>query len=348
MKIKENKVEKRLISDTCNYYFRKDNGLMMTWGKTMEEDPEYSPYGPFILDIEISTICSGNCKFCYKTNTEIGKNMSFETFKAIFHKMPRTLTQIAFGIGSIDSNPDLWKIMKYCRNNDYNEVIPNITINGQRLTDEYANKLVKLCGAVAVSRYNSDTCYNAVKKLADLGLKQVNIHQLLCNETLDSCYKVINDWKIDKRLKDLNAIVFLLMKPKGKRNRFHQLTSLKEYKKLIDYAFECNAPIGFYSCSALSFIRAVKNRENFKQLEMLAEPCESNCFSSYINVEGRLFHCSFTEGEDGWKGIDIINCNNFMDVWNSPEVVKFRKLLMENHKKYGCRSCPIFDLNMEE
>ena len=93
---------------------------------------------------------------CYKSNTSQGKNMSLETFKKIFHKIPLNLTQIAFGIGDIDANPDLWKIMEYCRNNNYNQVVPNITINGKRLTDEHIGMLAELCGAVAVSRYNPD------------------------------------------------------------------------------------------------------------------------------------------------------------------------------------------------
>ena len=176
----------------------------------------------------------------------------------------------------------------------------------------------------------------------------VNIHQLLCKETIETCYQVIDDRENDPRLKNLNAIVFLLMKPKGQRNRFHQLTSLKEYKELIDFAFERNAPIGFDSCSAPSFLKAVKDHKDYNKLEMLAEPCESDCFSSYVNTDGRFFHCSFTEGEDGWNGIDVVSCNDFMeDVWNSPEVCKFRGLLMDNAKTYGCRSCPIFNLTME-
>lgn len=41
--------------------------------------------------------------------------MSLETFKALFHKLPTTVCQIAFGIGDINANPDLFKIMEYCR-----------------------------------------------------------------------------------------------------------------------------------------------------------------------------------------------------------------------------------------
>ena len=77
-------------SDNFNNYFNKRTGLNITFGKTKDEDPEFSPFGPLIADIEISTICHGvkskegintPCKFCYKANTSRGKNMTLEEFK---------------------------------------------------------------------------------------------------------------------------------------------------------------------------------------------------------------------------------------------------------------------------
>jgi len=349
-KIVEDEVVKLLISDKCKYLFNKKNGFMATWGKTKKDDPDYSPFGPFILDMEISTICNGGCSFCYKSNTISGKNMSLETFKTILHKIPRTLTQVAFGIGSIDANPDLWKIMEYCRTNDYNKVVPNITINGIDFTDEQADNLVRLCGAVAISHYDDDNCYGAVKKLADRGLSQPNIHQLLCQETLEICYKVIDDAEKDERLSGLNAIVFLLMKPKGKRNKFHQLTSLEEYKKLIDYAFDKGVAIGFDSCGCENFLMAVTQREDYKKLEMLAEPCESTLFSTYIDVNGDFFPCSFAENTECFRtGLSVSKCKDFIDdIWNHPETIKFRNKLLDtvNNSQIKCRSCPIYNLKM--
>jgi sulfatase maturation enzyme AslB (radical SAM superfamily) len=84
-----------------NYKFDKITGEFRRWGKTIDDDPEYSPAGPEILDIEISSgKCSGNCKFCYKGNSvnQDAVNMTFETFKKIIDKLPKTLTQVAFGI----------------------------------------------------------------------------------------------------------------------------------------------------------------------------------------------------------------------------------------------------------
>ena len=77
----ENKNAKFLRSEIFNYNLDKKTGYMETWGKTKEEDPEFCPFGPVIADIEITTICNGGCKFCYKSNTKSGKNMDLKLLK---------------------------------------------------------------------------------------------------------------------------------------------------------------------------------------------------------------------------------------------------------------------------
>ena len=84
-----------------HFVFDMSNGFFARWGKNKEDDPEFSPFGPEILDLELSTICHRGCKFCYKSNMAQGKNMSFDTFKIIFDKFPKQLTQIAFGVGVV-------------------------------------------------------------------------------------------------------------------------------------------------------------------------------------------------------------------------------------------------------
>jgi hypothetical protein len=334
---------KQFRSPNYNYDFNTSSGFLARWGKTLEDDPQLSTFGPEILDIEVSTICkgigSGPCTHCYKSNTPRGKNMSFKTFKTIFDKMPKTLTQIAFGIGDIDSNLDLFKMFEYCR---IHNVAPNLTINGYGMTENHTKLLKAYCGAIAVSRYNpSDTCYDAVKVLSqDMEMDQINIHMLVSNETLQDCYRVIDDSLVDPRLSKLNAIVFLHLKPKGDRN-VNTMVSKEDYKKLIDYAFSKNTRIGFDSCSAHKFLGSIENGEFKDKLSLLVEPCESGLFSSYINVDGRYIHCSFTEGENGWNGIDVIGANDFIkDVWNGGETLQFRDKLLSQDRK-----CPIFDLD---
>ena len=307
----------------------------MRWGKNLEDDPRYSPLGPEILDIEISTICHRVCPWCYKSNSANGKNMSIETFKAIINKIPRFLTQIAFGIGDIDANPDLKEIMLYARRKGY---VPNITINGRNLTDDWAEFLSNTCGAVAVSHYEDDECFNAVKSLTDHGLEQVNIHKLLADETYESCYKLMNTYKIEGRLKNLNAIVFLSLKPKGNRNNFH-LVSQENFANLVNFALQHKISIGFDSCSGNRFLKSVEGHPHYEEFKIVTEPCESSCFSYYINVDGIGYPCSFLEGENGYSGIDLTKIGDFLtDVWYNPEIIKFRADLLKVN-----RSCPHFE-----
>lgn len=328
MKILESNRYKVVQSRIYNYFFDKETGLFMRWGATKDEDPCFSPFGCEIADIEISTVCSKGCKFCYKGNVTRGKNMSIEKYKEVFAALPSTLTQVAFGIGDIGGNPDLEKILEYTRSKG---VIPNITINANKVTPEQYDMLARHCGAVAVSLYDYDECYNAVKELSDRGMTQVNIHCLLSHETYEKCLKVINDATTDSRLKDkLNAIVFLHLKPKGRAvtNEFHIPTD-EEFKNVVEYALKNNVGFGFDSCSANKAMKYLPEKYH-----SVIEPCESTLFSCYINVDGLAFPCSFAE--DIYEGIDV---TKYTDFWYSQEYRSFRSKCLENNRK-----CPIYNL----
>lgn len=337
--------EKRYMSEDYKYTFNKLTGYFERWGKTEDDDPECAPF-PEILDIEVSTVCSGihgiPCSHCYKSNTCKGENMSLVTYKRILDKFSRGLTMVALGIGDIDANHELFKIMSYTRSIG---VIPNITVNGARLTDEYITLLTELCGAISVSHYgDNDVCYNTIKSMTDKGHKQINIHKLLCEETYESCYKVIDDVVSDKRLKDLNALVFLVLKPKGKRNRFTKITDHKKYNDLICYAVSKGIRFGFDSCFAPVFMKVVKDNPtlfDYEAMNSLAEGCESTLFSSYINVEGKYFPCSFCEGTV--DGVDVLSYNTFQEVWNN-SFQEFKNNLIKNKDSLGCRRCQVFDI----
>jgi len=333
---------KSLRSPDYNFDFNMNTGFFARWGKTKNEDPDFSPFGGEIADIEISTKCNGLkgklCSMCYKSNTPDGKNMSFETFKKLFHKLNLdVLTQIAFGSGSTgEENPDTWKIMQYCRDNG---IVPNITIAD--ISDETADKLVKYCGACAVSRYDDKNfCYDSVKKLTDRGLKQTNIHICLHKNSICQVMETMNDYLTDERLSKLNAIVLLSLKQKGRGKKL-ETVSQEEFDKIVEFALTNKIPIGFDSCTAKKFLRSVKENENLKMFEMLVEPCESTVFSQYISVVGEFFPCSFCEGESTWsEGLDVINCNDFeKDIWSNERTVKFRDNLLKN-----CRNCIMFNV----
>jgi hypothetical protein len=337
MRMYEDKNVKMIRSDGYNYNFDKATGYFERWGDTKEDDPKYSVAGPEICDMEITTICNGignkgPCPFCYKSNTKNGTYMSFETFKKIFHFLPKTVNQIAFGLDAkCESNPDTFKIMNYCRDND---VIPNVTVAD--INNKTAEKLADLCGAVSVSYYgDKDICFNSVKNLTDNGLDQVNIHAMIADETFSSTLYLLDNCLFDDRLKKLNAIVMLSLKRKGRGETYHTLHQDK-FDVLCDYAMRNNIPIGFDSCSSHKFIYAIRKHPNKKQIEKYVEPCESGLFSIYCDVNGKFYPCSFCE--DKMDGLELKD-NFYRDVWNHPQMDYFKTELLDNDRK-----CPIYHI----
>ncbi len=341
---------KRVRSKHYNYDFSKLTGKFRRWGKTLEDDPVWAPVGPEILDVEISTVCSQGCQFCYKSNTGRGYNMSLETFKQVLGKMPSTLTQIALGIGDLDANPDLWAIMQHSRDEG---VIPNITINGSRMEPQDYDRLAKLCGAVAVSRYSPDVCYAAVEQLSTRGLEQVNIHQLLAEETFQDCLQTIRDAapgpNQDARLRGLRSIVFLALKPIGRGTSMMPLRSVEQYRELVEAALDAQVGFGFDSCSAPMFLAAIEGHPRYDEFLQLAEPCESTLFSLYVDAKAVAHPCSFLEATG--LGVNILQADDFVrDVWQAPVLVKWREGLLKTAQGGlvdGCRQCPAYKIYPE-
>lgn len=337
MKMYENNNVKMIRSDGYNYNFNKETGYFERWGHTKEDDPEYSVAGPEICDMEITTICDGigdkgPCDFCYKSNTKNGTYMSFDTFKELFHKLPKTINQLAFGADAkCKSNPDTFKIMQYCRDN---EVIPNVTVAD--IDNDTAEKLSKLCGAVSVSYYgDKDICFGSVKKLTDNGLNQVNIHAMIAEESFQSTLELFDDYLTDKRLSKLNAIVMLSLKQKGRGKTYYTLHQDK-FNVLCEYAMRNNIPIGFDSCSSHKFMESIKDHTNKKQIEKSIEPCESSLFSIYCDVEGKFYPCSFCEKK--MEGLELKD-SFYRDVWDHPSMNEFKSKLLDNDRK-----CPIYNI----
>lgn len=342
--VTENATWKVFQSPSYNYVFDRITGYFARWGTDREDDPTWSPFGPEILDLEISTgACKGRCRFCYKANgTPINhtKHMTLDTFKRILEKMPNTLTQIAFGITDVYGNPDFFDMMRYAREQG---VVPNYTTHGLDLDQNAINLTTELCGAVAVSVVNKQKTFEAVQALSKR-MKQVNIHFMISEERLEDAYQLICDMKDDPRLYKMNAVVFLQYKPKGRfTDQFTPIT-FPHFRELVEYCEAAGVRFGFDSCTAPMYEKIIEGRPEADRLREFVEPCESAIFSSYVNADGDFFPCSFCEGQPGWEeGISVVNCKTFDDVWSHKRVREWRINLWQN-----CRACPMYDLGDEQ
>jgi hypothetical protein len=354
MQIIENEKVKILKSLHYNYVFDKNSGFFARWGATEDEDPDFSPFGPEIADIEISSAnasdienktdnmliteggCPGACKKCYKSNH--GKqtiHMSLDTLKKILDKMPNVL-QVAYGITGVDSHPQLFDILWETRNR---EIVPNITIIPVNVTDEHCKKLSEVCGAVAVSiddRFK-EAGYNVIKKLSqDYGMSQINIHIVLAEDTIPFIKEVIEDMKSDNRLSSMNALVMLSFKDKANTNCYKPITQ-SSYNGLVEFCEEMGIRFGFDSCGSKLYLEHIKGKENEANLSRCVEPCESLLYSCYIAHNGKMTCCSFLEGIE--EEINILDYDNIIDVWYSEKAKRWRNKLLQNK-----RNCPIYQI----
>ena len=304
-----------------NMMFRKSDGLTAKWGRTMDDNPTHCPWGNEIADIEITTACRGIrgidkmtgktsvndcdrrvCDFCYKSNQPNGSYMPFDAFKVVFDKMnqPKTMTQIALGVDAeCRTNPDVWRIMDYCNEND---VTPNVTVAD--IDQGTAENIVKRCGACAVSCYerNKNCCYDSIKLLTDEAKRQgrdsfkVNMHLLVSHETEKFVFEVLNDRLNDERLKGMGAIVLLSLKQKGRGKAFSKMDD-EVYRKVIFFLQDNNIPYGSDSCGANRLMASLKEyykdkengEEQYKMVLNCIEECESLLASVYVNVNGEVF-----------------------------------------------------------
>jgi len=343
-----------IFSPSYNCVFDSETGWFARWGDSLDDDTEWCPFGNELVDIEISAGdcssgagngASGFCRWCYKNNTaHNGHHMSLESFKMVLDHMPPTCFQVALGITDADKHPDLIEIMKYCREND---IVPNLTTAGYGLPQELLEEIASLAGAVAVSAYphNTALAYETIRKFQNAGLEQVNMHLLYYADNMPFVYSVLHD--IEMGYVQPQAVVLLGLKPKGRGSNLKPLPP-DEFTKLMKYCLEHNIPVGMDSCSASKVLKAVDDlgiegpqREHF---HTVVEPCESGLFSIYVNVDGKVFPCSFTEGGK-WgskpQGINLLSVGDFVeDVWNHVAIEDWRDALLHNK-----RACPVYRID---
>lgn len=347
MEVIDKKDYKELKSKKYNYKFNKITGYF-------ERDTElsYSPYGPEILDLEITSggNCLGKCDFCYKCNniTTPQINLSMDNFKIILDKVNQNnqLTQIAFGITNFYANKDFVPMMAHARSK---EIIPNYTTHGLDIDDYAAQMTKQLCGAVAVS-INLNNIKNTYKAIESInifnknGMHNINIHYMLSKETFVNIPLLLRIL-IENKIQFKN-IVFLQFKNKS-TDKYHSVDK-EIFKKIIEIMHVFNVPYGMDSCSAGTYLEALNelSPKALEQQKEYIESCESSLFSSYINCKGEFFPCSFAEKG---KGLDVIHCKDFIkNIWENKKTVEFRMKLLKTTslcKIKGikdCRYCTIY------
>jgi len=257
--------------------------------------------------------------------------MSLENLKLIIDQSKNHVMQCAYGgRGNPNDHEDFEKIMKYTRENN---IVPNYTTSGIDLTDRQIEITKEYAGACAVSMYNKDYTFDALKRLMDAGVK-TNIHMIFDYNSAVTAVELINGidafaGRID--LNKLNAIIFLLFKPQGRgKNLIDHIPNdiqIKAFSTVIQNP-KANFKIGMDSCLVN---KVSKYRGLTKMEEIMADTCEGARMSCYITPDMNYMPCSF--GNHDKYGISIKE-DSIQDIWNhGKSFVDFRKSLLKDNNK---------------
>ncbi|KAH3765328.1 radical SAM protein [Pelomyxa schiedti] len=329
-------------------------GEVHRWGDSPQDEPTRCP-APEYVEIEISTICHGIegilCDICYKSYSDVGSVMTYETFVSVFNKLPRTVSQILFTCGDIDANPDLPKMLHYCRNNPYNYVVPNVTLAGTRLNPTIAEKIRKECGAISVSRFpnNKEHCYNSIQTLcAGPEFKQLYINIVFAHEATPLILETINDASEDSRLKGkIVAVLLMLWKP-GPRPTPYTRPTQEDYEAIIELAIQKEVVVGYDTDAGRSIFTAVSDipqivdSGDIEDISRQLEGCKSMSRNMYINVHGDVMPCPFLERKAPWSEskYNILTCNDFLrEIWNSEDALDFHSFIINSSSVEPHRKC---------
>jgi radical SAM protein with 4Fe4S-binding SPASM domain len=313
--------------------FKPETGFMIRSGiyengKETNTDPFMRSF-PSLIDCGIMGSCvhgkSGLCKLagtgCYQSG---GKkefpNMSLENYKNIIDQSKGKVWEIALGgRGDPNKHENFKEILEYTRENG---IVPNYTTSGLMLEDEEI-EYSKLCGAVAVSEYNTGYTHNAITSFIRAGIK-TNVHYILGESSYEKIIERLENRHYDNL--GINAIIFLLHKNigEGKKQNVLSIDHAKEFFEFID-SRKFSFKIGFDSCSSAGLV-------NYSNVDRrLFDTCEGARFSCYVSADMVMTPCSFDQ-ELRW-GVDLKE-NTMQEAWNSILFSDFRSRLSNS-----CVSC---------
>jgi len=327
-------MKKKIQTSTYEILFDDETGVEITRGINGHPDPFILEY-PSLLDIGIMGTCPNKCNFCYQGERQ-QENMSYDDYVELLSQFYPYINQVALGgRGDPNKHPNFPQILLSTR---ALRVVPNYTTSGRNLTKEEVLHTKRFCGAVAVSMYNQDFTFEAIKKFLDADCK-TNVHWIVSADSMDNILKVLRGediWEGKIDLKKLNAIIFLLFKPQGRgSSRKDLLTPLSALKEFSDTIQNTDLPfkVGMDSClvNMISTIRTLNKTES-----IFLDTCEAGRCSAYISPDLRLKPCSFMDDWKSWYG--SLKEKSIKELWDNSDSFNWSRELLRKHPK----KCPIF------
>lgn len=282
----------RRHSKNYNFYGDTETGVTMRWGSSINTNPEYAPW-PELADISISNHCTKGCEFCYKGSTENNSFMLLDEYDYVLSSLNSkrwgNVFQVALGGGEPLEHPSFIEIIEKTNKKG---IIANFTTNGIHLDKTTVKYIKDKVGAAAISvAAINELKLDKIKLLTEEGIK-ANIHFILDNTSIYEAIDILKG-NYNDLLKNVNGIIFLTYKPKGRASMNKCLNideKLEEFTALTEKSM-CTARIGFDACFVPVLMKYTDVNVDY------IDSCECGFFSVYIDEELNVTPCSFANNQ---------------------------------------------------
>lgn len=319
----------RRHSDQYNFFGDTETGITMRWGDTVKSNPWFAPW-PELADISISNHCTKGCEFCYRESADNGSFMSLEEYDYVLSSLQSekwgNVFQVALGGGEPLEHPDFIEILNITNSKG---IVANFTTNGIHIDKTIASNMKNKVGAVAISISKAEEInLDKIKILTDEGIK-TNIHFVLDNQSINDAINIL-EGKYDELLENVNGVIFLTYKPKGRAGLDKCLRmdeNLDRFIELIDKGSTI-VRVGFDACFVPLLMKYTKVDVDY------IDSCECGFFSVYIDEKMNVKPCSFANDN---RFTYNLREYNFQDIWMNKYDI-YRKDIMKNDCKNDCKS----------
>jgi len=296
---------------------------------------------PVEAHLTVTKRCNLACTHCYQDSTPAagGTDLPLEEWRRRLDVLARAkVFHVAIGGGEALTRPDLLEIAEAARARG---ITPNLTTNGEFVTDQFACRAATLFGQINVSidalpprpvfgAHKASTGMRAALLLRQAGAR-VGVNLVVARDNFDAVRAVV-EWAAANGLVEVEL---LRLKPTGRaRARYlSERLTRSQRERLFPLALELAAYYGIpvkLDCSAAPFVAChAPDRERMERFEVAG--CIGGLSLLGVDERGRTSPCSFYPGGEN----DLLDLERDWDAGRG--FGPFRDYVAQAEEP--CRSC---------
>lgn len=324
--------------------------------------PERVPWGPVFVNIEITTFCNLNCRYCARTDLRPSeKMMSKEMFENLLDRLPSAYRVTLVGLGEPLLHPQLSELIALAKARGRRV---GMVTNAQLLSSQCSAEILAAgLDSIAFSLDTVDThLLSEIRAGSDLAIIEANIYDFcaqadkLTRPVSKAVFSAVSAASLDGlenlivRVASLGVQVLMLSDLNFLNNQKDSLSSNvdaeqeRQIRRIIARGFSQGLPVlGVRALEDFGLAQGYKDALLLpvQQLYRRSEQ-HRHCFSPWqtlsINVDGEICLCD-CQSE---RSLGNLQQQSLASLWNGSAMREQRRRMLGEQPSNECLICPRF------